>query len=227
VLTWGVLLVLATLATAAWVAARRDRAGREAAALRSVRGTAEEDVARLAEDVALLGSLPPGSDLDEGTRRDHARALGAYEAATRALAGMRRPEDVHAVTEALEEGLYTVACVHARAGGRPLPVRRPPCFFDPRHGPSCADADWAPSNGTQGRVPVCAADAERLRTGAAPDIRTVLADGRHRPYWRAGPAYGPYAGGYFGAYADSGLLPGVLLAAVLTGTLADARDDGA
>jgi hypothetical protein len=122
------------------------------------------------------------------------------------------------VTEALEDGRYAVACVLARRNGDPLPVRRPPCFFNPAHGPSTTDVDWAPPAGLPRPVPMCAADADRVRQGAEPDIRTVQEGYARVPYWQAGPAYSPWASGYFGADAASNLLPTFLLLTLLSPT---------
>jgi hypothetical protein len=101
--------------------------------------------------------------------------------------------------------------VRARVAGEPLPTRRPPCFFDPRHGLSTADVDYAPAGGAPRSVPACALDAERVRVGADPDVRTVMAGSRRVPYWQGGPAYAPYAAGYFAAGAGMSLLFGGLL----------------
>ena len=42
----------------------------------------------------------------------------------------------------------------ARRSG--APGATPPCFFDPRHGPSVRDVEWAPSDGAVRTVPACA-----------------------------------------------------------------------
>src|SRR5262245_62075621 len=219
-LFWLVLIIGGGFfAYRAWTA-NRERAQQEQrqhAELASVRATAEEDVTRLGEDVAALDTAVAGRDLYEATVQDYRRALDAYDASKAALAAMRTPEDARGVTGALEDGRYAVACVRARLAGEPVPIRRPPCFFNPQHGPSVEDVEWAPPGGLPRQVPVCAADAERIRSGAEPDTRKVLVGSQRRPYWEAGPAYGPWAGGYFGQYAGSGLLPGLLLGAVLGG----------
>ncbi len=119
------------------------------------------------------------------------------------------------VTEALENGRYAVACVRARVDDQPLPTRRPPCFFNPAHGPSTTDIQWAPPGGQPRQVPVCAADADRVSQGAEPDVRTVPAAIGRVPYWQGGPAYSPWANGYFGGYAASGLVPGILLGSLM------------
>ncbi|MEU1307105.1 hypothetical protein ABZ443_46500, partial [Streptomyces shenzhenensis] len=46
-------------------------------------------------------------------------------------------------------GRASLAQLSARRAGRPLPARRPPCFFDPRHGPSVTDAGWTPPGGAE------------------------------------------------------------------------------
>jgi hypothetical protein len=93
-----------------------------------------------------------------------------------------------------------MACVKARVAGQPLPQRRPPCFFDPRHGLSVEDVPYAPVGGAERRVPACALDAERVKAGAEPDVRQVMVGTRRVPYWQGGRAYQPYAAGYFGAF---------------------------
>lgn len=212
------LVLILVLVVVAIVSSRRANARREAETaerVAAVRRVAEEDVTRLGEEVAGLDVEVAGRELDTGLRQDYQRALDAYEHAKAALDAVRRPEDVAGVTEAVEDGRYAAACVRARVNGEPLPTRRPPCFFNPGHGPSVEDVSWAPPGGAPRPVPVCAADAERVRAGAEPDSRKVLVGAQRRPYWEAGPDYAPWARGYFGGYQTSGLLPGVLMGALL------------
>ena len=110
-----------------------------------------------------------------------------------------------------------MACVCARLAGQPLPVRRPPCFFSPQHGPSTEDVEWAPPGGVPRTVPACAADAERVRAGAEPHVRTVMVGPQRVPYWDAGPAYSPWVMGYFGAYAAAGMLPAFMIGSLMGG----------
>jgi len=119
------------------------------------------------------------------------------------------------VTSILEDGRYAVQCVQERLAGRPLPTRRPPCFFNPNHGPSTTNVSWAPVGGTPRDVPACAADAERVAAGAEPDSRQVMVGSRRVPYWQAGPAYQPMMAGYFGGFAGGGMLPGFLVGMVV------------
>ena len=213
----ALLVLLGGGAAVAYAVSNRRKQREADEALASVKKVAEEDVTRLGEDVAALDNDVAGRPLDEATRQDYRRALDAYDGAKLALDAMRRPEDARGVTEALEDGRYAVATVRARLNGEPLPTRRPPCFFNPQHGPSTEDVEWAPPGGQPRPVPVCAADAERVRAGAEPDARKVLVGSERRNYWEAGPQYAPYAAGYFSPFAMSGLLPGVLLGAALGG----------
>jgi hypothetical protein len=200
------------------VAQRRRRAeleSREASELAAVRTVTEEDVTRFGEELQRLDSDMLTAQLDEAARQDWQRALDSYESAKESLRPATRKDDIKHVTEALEDGRYAIACVTARVEGRPLPTRRPPCFFNPAHGPSTTDIEWAPAGGQQRQIPVCAADEDRVLQGAEPDIRTVRQGTGRVPYWQGGPAYSPYASGYFGGYAMSGLLPGFLLGSML------------
>jgi hypothetical protein len=212
------LLVGAAMLVARTVAQSNERKvleQRRVADLEAVRKVADEDVTRFGEELQRLDTDMLVTPLDEAARQDYQRALDSYESAKDSLERVTRSEDVRHVTEALEDGRYAVACVHARTSGRPLPNRRPPCFFNPAHGPSTTDIEWAPPGGQQRPVPVCAADADRVSQGAEPDIRTVQQGVGRVPYWQGGPAYSPWAGGYFGGYATSGLLPGFLLGTML------------
>ncbi|NHC14618.1 hypothetical protein [Motilibacter deserti] len=213
----GLLAVLGLLVVAgggALLWSRRKRAKREAAELAEVRSVAEEDVTALGEDIA---GLDIGRAADEATTQDYRGALDAYDRSKAALEAARSPDDLSAVTEHLEEGRWRMECVRARLAGRPVPERRPPCFFNPRHGPSVTEVEWSPDGGAPRPVPVCALDAERLARGEEPDSRTVLVGGAPTPYWMAPAAYSPYAGGFYGGWGGGGFLSGLVLGSVLTG----------
>ncbi|MFI5872863.1 hypothetical protein ACIBAH_10530 [Streptomyces sp. NPDC051445] len=195
---------------------RRRRAEEQRAALDRLRVVVDEDITAFGEELDRLDFHPSEPGADDAMRADYERSLDAYEQAKSFMAAAAKPEDVRAVTEALEDGRFSLARLGARRAGRPLPERRPPCFFDPRHGPSVTDATWTPPGGATREVPVCAADATRLADGRDPVIREVDSDYGRRPYWEAGPAYGPWAGGYFGG----GILPGLLVGTMLGGIMA-------
>ncbi|MEV5773633.1 hypothetical protein [Streptomyces antimycoticus] len=205
---------------------RKQRRERERAELEQVRGVVEEDITAYGEKLSRTGFDPADPASTPEMADDYGRALDAYEEAKAKSAAARRPADVRPVTEALEEGRFALAVLDARREGGPLPERRPPCFFDPRHGPSVRDVQWAPSGGSRRSVPACAADATRIDDGLDPDSRTVPIGGdRRRPYWEAGPAYGPWASGYFGGYGSM-LLPGLLIGTLLGGSLDPGYDTG-
>ncbi|MER5275718.1 hypothetical protein ABT025_08165 [Streptomyces sp. NPDC002809] len=199
----------------AYTIVRRNRKRKEAeeqAALDKLRVVVDEDITAYGETLDRLDFHPAEAGADDTMRADYERALDSYESAKSRMEHARHPSDVRGVTQALEDGRYSLAVLDARRTGGELPARRPPCFFDPRHGPSVADVQWAPSGGTAREVPVCGADEIRVRDGEDPMSRTVdMGDGSRRPYWEAGPAYGPWAGGYFGG----GLLPGLLVGTML------------
>ncbi|GGQ96128.1 hypothetical protein GCM10010216_68310 [Streptomyces flaveolus] len=213
----------------AYALVRRNRHRREEeqrAALERLRVVVDEDITAFGEELDRLDFHPAEPRADDAMRADYERALDAYDQAKTYMADARRPEDVRAVTEALEDGRFSLAQLSARREGRPLPERRPPCFFDPRHGPSVADATWTPPGGATREVPVCAADRARLSDGRDPMVREVETDYGRRPYWDAGPAYGPWAGGYFGGGILPGLLVGTMLGSMMA-TPAYAADYGA
>ena len=200
---WVLVLLVVAAVLALVVIGRRNRRlaeARSAAALEPVKKLAFEDVNALGEELQDLDLELAGRPLDAGARADYQRALDSYESAKTAADAISSPDQVKDVTTILEDGRYAMACVKARAAGDPLPKRRPPCFFDPRHGMSVADVTYTPVGGTDRQVPACALDAERVRAGAEPDIRQVMVGTRRVPYWQGGRAYQPYAAGYFGGF---------------------------
>ncbi|MFI7276142.1 hypothetical protein [Streptomyces sp. NPDC049879] len=97
-------------------------------------------------------------------RADLGHALDAYDEAKRAFDADPDSGDAQ---RAVDAGRHALACLDARLAGRPLPSRRPPCFFDARHGPSTTDTTWAPAHGTPRDIAVCTACAVRLGDEAA------------------------------------------------------------
>jgi hypothetical protein len=198
-----VLIVLAAIVVGVVLSRRsgqRRELERQRAELEPVKKLAFEDITALGEQLQALDLDLAGRELAPGENADYQRALDAYESAKTAGDAMTRPDDVRHVTGILDDGRYAIACVRARVAGDPLPTRRPPCFFDPRHGLSVADVPWTPPGGATRDVPACALDAERVRAGADPDARMVMVGAQRVPYWQGGRAYQPYASGYFGAF---------------------------
>jgi hypothetical protein len=208
----GLLLLLVLVAAIVVVVvmsqrgAQRRQLERQRAELAPVKKLTDEDITALGEQLQELDLDLAGRDLGSGERADYQRALDAYESAKTAAEAMTRPDDVRHVTQILEDGRYAIACVRARVAGEPLPTRRPPCFFDPRHGLSVTDVPWTPSGGATRDVPACALDAERVRAGADPDARMVMVGAQRVPYWQGGRAYAPYATGYFGAFGPMDIM---------------------
>jgi hypothetical protein len=148
-------------------------------------------------------------------KQRYEQALEAYQRASEIFDRAKRPEDLAPVSETLEEGRYAMAYAKALLDGKPPPERRPPCFFDPRHGPSTEEVEWAPPGGSARPVPACAADALRIKEGFQPHGRQVTVDGRSTDYWNAPRHYGPWAGGYFNGFGGGGLLSTLLVGSAL------------
>ena len=177
----------------------------------AVRRVAEEDVTQLGQQIA---DAPVPQSLDPEAARDFDDALSAYERAKEALAASAHPDDLQWVSKSLDDGRFALAKLDARREGRELPSRRPPCFFDQRHGLSVADAQWAPAGGAMRDVPVCAACEARISDGLDPQARLVPTASGDRPYYEAGPEYAPWARGWYagsGAYMMSNVLMGTML----------------
>ena len=194
---------------------RRRQQQADTTELAEVKQEAQTDLLALAEDIRALDLDVEMPGADPRAKEDYAAAVAAYQRADTALDRARRPQELEAIGAALEEGRYAMESAKARLAGREPPDRRPPCFFDPRHGPSVADVEWAPPGGAPRPVPACAADAQAVERGLEPASREVLVGGERVPYWAAPPVFAPWAGGYFGAFG--GLFPGILIGSMLGG----------
>lgn len=209
----GVLIVLLVLliggAVVVVVLVRKSRA-KQQAQLAAVRTTVDEDITEYGERLGAFSLADP--DFDDATRSDMQRALDSYDRAKSSVALMRSPADAVNVTTALEDGRFALACVEARLDQRPLPERRPPCFVDPRHGPSVGDVLWAPPGLGERDVPMCAACRTTVESGGQPQGLQVPTPAGQRPYYQAGPEYGAYAQGYYSPF-------GGMMTAVVVGTM--------
>lgn len=195
---------------------KRAQAKRDAE-LAGLKKAVDEDITAYGEVLDELDFTPTDPRATGDMRGDYSKALDQYEAAKAAAAAAKKPEDMKNVTEALEDGRFALATLEARRKGTPLPERRPPCFFDPRHGPSVGDVTWAPPGGAARSVPACAMDMTRVSEGLQPQVRQVDTAYGSQPYYNAGPAYGPWAGGYFGGDVLSAVLVGTLMGSVFGG----------
>jgi hypothetical protein len=217
---WVVLLGVG-LATFAWAAHwRRRRRDEQANGLRLVRGAIDADIITYGAALRELDSRLRVSTVDRRMRGAYGRALEAYERAKQAATRVHQLDHVEAVTRALEGGWYALACARAGLGGEPIPLRRPPCLFNPQHGPGTTEIVWTPGGADPRRVPACAEDARRISSGSPPNARMVRYSDGLRPYWETGAIYATWAQGW---YAEHGRL---LLATLLYGTpLGEIWDD--
>lgn len=213
---WGIAVLLgAGVAGGGYLIYRSGKKAkqRQVQQLAEVATVIDEDITEYGERLAQYNMSDPR--LDAQARDDLESALDSYEKAKKELAAMRSTADAAKVTTNLEDGRYALACVSARLAGEPIPERRPPCFIDPRHGPSTQDVMYTPAGATAAReTPVCPLCAAKIAKGEDPAPRTVpVSDGREVPYWQAGGQYGPYASGYYQSFGN--VLPSILIGTML------------
>jgi hypothetical protein len=211
----GILIALLVLGGALFLGARAiANRRRQRQELADVKAAAHDDLIALADDVQKLEqpveSSPKAKQEYQAALDDYGKASDAFDRAT-------RTKEMEAVASSLEEGRYHMASAEAILAGQPVPERRPPCFFDPRHGPSTRDVEWAPPGGVPRKVPACEADAQAVERGEEPASREVVAGGRRVPYWSAPPYFGPWAGGYFMPFGGTGFLSGLFVGELLGG----------
>ena len=180
------------------------------------RAALDTDITTFGGELRDLDLDVVGRELDAAAHADYTRALDAYDGAKNQLERAQTDADVRRIAEILEDGRYAVACVKARVTGQPLPEKRPPCFFDPAHGPSTQNVRWAPPGGAVRDVPACAADAQRVMTGHDPSIRLVPMGARQVPYWE-NQQYAPWAQGYYGRYGTDPALRQITHGALMIG----------
>ena len=211
----GILIGLLVLGGGGFLAFRAIRKRRQTQAeLAEVKAAAHDDLIALADDVQRLEEPVEGNP---AAKREYEAALEDYGTATQSYDRATQPKQLEAVTSALEEGRYHMTAARALLDGRPAPERRAPCFFDPRHGPSTRDVEWAPPGGAPRPVPACEADAQLVERGGEPASRQVMAGGRLVPYWNAPPYFSPWAGGYFMPFGGMGFLSGLFVGELLGG----------
>ncbi|GAA0263214.1 hypothetical protein [Cryptosporangium japonicum] len=108
--------------------------------------------------------------------------------------------------------LFRATEAMAEAGRLVAPTGRPPCLFNPAHGPATTEITWTPGQSMPRRVPACDADAVHVTTGQPPNVRLVPTDFGLKPYYSGG---GLYADWILGWYSGS---PPYLTAELLAGT---------
>jgi hypothetical protein len=212
----GAIILLAGggLLSAAVLFAGRERRRLQDRSFQEAKDNARDDLIALGDDIRSLEADIGSPGASQAAIDDYSQAVVAYERAERAWKASVTPQELAPVSMSLEEARWAMASAKARLADDEPPVRRPPCFFDPRHGPSTRDVEWSPPWGSERMVPACEADAVRVERGEDPHAKLVMAGGRRVPYWNAGPAYGPFAGGFFGG-AGAPLLPSILVGSML------------
>lgn len=172
--------------------ARRRRRADEQEHLDVARPLLNEEIIALSQQVSALPTTadPQQSKLSKDI-------LDTVEKARHRLDAAKGDEDTAAVATLLGSARYGLVCLDAVRNGKPVPEPTPPCFFDPRHGPSTGRADWAPEGGATRPVEVCDACAARLAAKQEPDIRMVTVRDRPRPYWTLGEELSAYMEGYW------------------------------
>ena len=182
----------------------------------AARASLDADITRFGDELRDLDLDVVGLELSEEAQANYSEALDAYENAKQAMNQARYESDATAIAHILEEGRYAMACVKSRAQGKPVPDRRPPCFFDPAHGPSAKNVTWAPPGGAPREVPACALDAARVTSGADPHIRMVQQGYQAVPYWQD-QGHAAYARGYYEPYGLDPVVQGLAKGALMFG----------
>jgi hypothetical protein len=170
--------------------------------LSEARAVAQEDLRALGEDLRKLNvDLEAGEEDNPQAVAQYSRAHELLERAEQAFERAETPAGLAEVSSALESGRFAMTAARALFEGRDPPRRRPPCFFDTRHGPSVHDMGWEPKHGSSRPVPTCEACMQRIANGAEPQPRRIRTGLRRVPFYEAPPHFESWFGGYFGGAA--------------------------
>ena len=168
---------------------RRRRREEELAKLesfRTARRFMREEVTALGVDLSELQVDIAGSDRGHEVRSRWEEAVAGHDMAKHLLAASTTAEEVIVVEQVVADARWHHAAVRALRDGEQVPQQCNPCFFDPRHGSSTATVTWSSHVGAERTVDVCAADADRLASGEAPEIRLVRVADRYIPWHEIG-----------------------------------------
>ena len=175
---------------------------RSSAQFAEAKGAAQEDLDALADDLRNLNVDLQAEEAGKPQAvNQYTRAYELLERAEVAFDQARSPGDLARVSSAIESGRYSMAAARAMFERRDPPRRRPPCFFDTRHGPSVHDAGWEPPYGPPRPVPACQACMRQIANGVQPQPRRIRAGLRRVPFYDAPPHFESWFGGYFGGAA--------------------------
>jgi hypothetical protein len=200
-----VIALIAALVVVADIVAKRlgrRRTVRRDQEVAEVRALVEEDLRALNDDLRNLDvDLRAVEAEHPRTVHQYTRAYEQLERASDAFDRADRVEDVAPVSSALESGRFSMDAARALFEGRAPPRRRPPCFFDTRHGTSVDDVGWEPKTSPPRPVPACSACMRSIASGVQPQARRVRTGGRLVPFYDAPPYFESWFGGYFGGAA--------------------------
>lgn len=160
--------------------------------LEVVRPVLTEEIIEFSKQVSALPAT-----LDPQQSKLIRDVLDTIEKARQRLDKAKGDSDVEAITTLLGSARYALVCLDAMRNGKPIPEPTPPCFFDPRHGPSTGKAVWAPEGGVERTVDLCDECARQLAENKQPAIRMVSVRGTDRPYWTLGEELASYIDGYW------------------------------
>jgi hypothetical protein len=167
-----------------------------------VKAASQDDLRALADDLRNLNvDLQAEEEANPQAVNQYTRAYEFQERAEHAFQVARSPADLAQVSAALESGRYAMEAARALFERRDPPRRRPPCFFDTRHGPSVHDVGWEPPHGPPRPVPACTGCMRQIAGGVQPQPRRVRAGLRRVPFYDAPPHFESWFGGYFGGAA--------------------------
>jgi len=170
--------------------------------LGEAKAASQEDITALTDDLRNLDvDLQAGEAGNPQAVSQYTKAYEYLERAEQEFEQAKTPEDLARVSTALESGRFAMASARAMFEGGGPPRRRPPCFFDTRHGPSVNDVGWEAPGGPPRPVPVCAACMSQIANGVQPQPRKVRTGLRRVPFYEAPPHFESWFGGYFGGAA--------------------------
>jgi hypothetical protein len=170
--------------------------------LSEAKATSREDLDALASELRNLNvDLQAEEAGNPEAVNQYTRAYEYLERAEEAFDRASSPAHLAQVSSALESGQYAMAAARAMFERRDPPRRRPPCFFDTRHGPSVHDVGWEPPEGPPRPVPACRACMQQVANGVQPQPRRIRTALRRVPFYDAPPHFESWFGGYFGGAA--------------------------
>lgn len=173
---------------------RRRRAKAEAEVVEVLQPPLNEEVVELSQTVS---ALPPSGDPDSEVAEATLKVLDLVEQARHRIDTLRTGADATEITSRLADARYQLTVIEALRAGQPVPDRTPPCFYDPRHGPSTTSVDYRPESGATREVHACQACADMVAAEQDPPIRMIEKSGRLRFYWEVDTASKAYLDGYW------------------------------